>query len=84
MFDWKTASVEDLAAHMLTLHRSNVSMQVSYYKLKGNKEMLTKIENARKLCKILRLRAKAQSLEDQQTYQLGDTDDKTCNTKEDA
>ena len=84
MFDWKTASVEELAAHILTLHRSNVSMQVSYYRLKSNKEMLTKIENARKLCKILRLRAKAQSLEDQQTYHLGDTDDKTTDVQENA
>lgn len=84
MFDWKTASVEDLAKHILTLNRSNVSMQVSYYKLKGNKEMLTKIENARKLCKILKLRAKAQSLEDMQTYQLGATDDKTTDVQENA
>ena len=84
MFDWKIASAEELAAHMLTLNRSNVSMQVSYYKLKGNKEMLTKIEDARKLCRILKLRAKAQALEDQQTHNLGDTDDKTDYTKENA
>lgn len=84
MFDWKSASTEELAVHMLTLHRSNVSMQVSYYRLKGNTEMLTKIEDARKLCRILKLRAKAQVLEDQQTHNLGATDDKTHSTEENA
>lgn len=64
MFDWKEASVEEIARYMLTLSRSNVSTQVAYYKLKNNTQMLTKIEEARKLAKVYRLRAKAQALEE--------------------
>jgi len=60
MFDWKIATIEELARYILTKSRGNINTQIAYYKLKGNKEMLTKIEKARKLAKHYKASAVAE------------------------
>ena len=62
MFDWKDASTDELALHIVDLPSANVHTQVAYYKRKGDEGMLTKIENARKIAKALRLRRRAESI----------------------
>lgn len=54
-FDYQSSTPEEIAAHLLTVHRQAYFRVVSYYTAKGNAEMLAKLEQANKLSKILKL-----------------------------
>ena len=84
MFDWKEASIEEIARYILTIGRGNVSTQVAYYKLKNNTQMLAKIAEARKLAKVYKLRAKALMLEEAYHNNLEVNNDTTDDSKGNA
>lgn len=54
-FDYQSAAPEQIAAHILTLHKQAYFRALTYYTNKGNDAMVAKLEQAYKLSKILKL-----------------------------
>lgn len=63
--DWINATVEQLAEHISLVAAQTTQSQIRYYKLVGNEEMLTKIQEARTLAKKLRIIRKADEVKEE-------------------
>ena len=63
--DWINATVEQLSEHISLVAAQTTQSQIRYYKLVGNEEMLTKIQEARILAKKLRIIRKADEVKEE-------------------
>ena len=63
--DWINATVEQLAEHISLVAAQITQSQIRYYKLVGNEDMLTKIQEARILAKKLRIIRKADEVKEE-------------------
>lgn len=63
--DWINATVDELAEHISLVAAQTTQSQIRYYKLVGNEEILTKIQEARILAKKLRIIRKADEVREE-------------------
>jgi transposase len=54
-FDYQTASVRAIAAHLNEVHQQTYYQLIKHYTKKGNNAMLSKLEQSKKLAKIFKL-----------------------------
>ena len=62
MFDWKNSTLEDCAWHVARVSPQHTTSALAYYKRRSDEEVLTKIQEARKLAKRYRVLIKAERL----------------------
>jgi len=62
MFDWKESSIEQCAKHVAEVSAQNTTSVITYYRKIGDTGMLTKIQEARKLAKKLRIIVNAERI----------------------
>lgn len=62
MFNWKAATIEEMAKHIASIPPQQVTSLLHYYRKHNNIEMLTVIKEARILAKRYRAASKVASL----------------------
>lgn len=63
VFKYQDATHEELVEHVLKSTRQCITAAVNYYKIAGNKQMVVKIKDARKIAIKIRLQAKLENME---------------------
>lgn len=73
MFNWKDATIEELAQHIATISSAHTQSQLAFYsRKKDNKGVVERIEMAKKYAAVYRLRNKADKLFDKLNSELGE------------
>ena len=54
MFDWKLASVDECANEMVVCRPQDITALLAHYRKSDNEVMLTKLQEARRIAKLLR------------------------------
>lgn len=62
MFDWQSSTVEDCAWHIARCSAQAATSMLRYYETKGEKEVVDKITEARKLAKKYRTLIQAERI----------------------
>ena len=64
---YKDMQIEDIVVEFVPKSRQAIHSLLQHYKSTGNVEMVKKLKTARQLAKAVRLRIKAENIEDENT-----------------